>query len=172
MTSGISEMTGVSGSLWSFSLEVYANGAVQDACLNLQDRHGLDVNILLLCCWLALRHKRIDGAEFDVVLAHTTEWQCNVVVPLRKIRRHIKSGVGLIPNGDSEVLRVRIKSLELEAERIEQQQLEFTVLHKMELVSDGRDCSLLAISNLETYFVALQIEPSKWDLQDLKILSE
>ena len=172
MSSDISEIARVSGSLWSFSLEVYANGAVQDACLNLQERHGLDVNILLLCCWLALRHKRIDGAEFDVVLAHTTEWQCNVVVPLRKIRRHIKSGVGLIPNGDSEVLRVRIKSLELEAERIEQQQLEFTVLHKMELVSDGRDCSSLAISNLDAYFVALQIEPNKWDLQDLKILSE
>ena len=38
---------------WQFSLEVYARPQVADLCLVLQDEHGFDVNILLLCLWLA-----------------------------------------------------------------------------------------------------------------------
>ena len=159
-------------SLWSFSLATYENEAVQDACLGLQDRHGLDVNILLLCCWLASRGERIESREINVVLARTTEWQRTVVVPLRGIRRHMKAGVHPVPIKDSEVLRARIKTLELEAERIEQQQLESAVLHGMELATDGNDCSVLAMTNLAAYFAALQIEPGKKDVQDLKILSD
>ena len=172
MTRGKSETVDASGSLWDFSLAIYESKAVQNACLGLQDRHGLDVNILLLCCWLASRGERIHSREIDAVLARTTEWQNTVVVPLRGIRRHMKAGVRPIPIKDSEVLRARLKTLELEAERIEQQQLESAVLHGMELASDGSDRSALAMTNLAAYFAALQIEPGKWDVQDLKTLAD
>jgi uncharacterized protein (TIGR02444 family) len=167
-----SEIVDESVSLWNFSLAIYKSAAVQKACLGLQDRHGVDVNILLLCCWLASRGERIDSGEIDVVLARTTEWQSTVVVPLRGIRRHMKAGVRPVPIKDSEVLRARLKTLELEAERIEQQQLESAVFHGMELASDGSDHSVLAITNLTAYFSVLQIEPSKKDVQDLKTLSD
>ena len=36
---------------WDFSLEVYAKEGVADACLRLQDDLGIDVNMLLFCCW-------------------------------------------------------------------------------------------------------------------------
>lgn len=171
MTKDKSESVDTSGSLWNFSLGIYESEAVQNACLGLQDRHGLDVNILLLCCWLASRSERIDSGGIDMVLAQTTEWQSTVVVPLRGIRRHMKAGVRPVPIKDSEVLRARIKTLELEAERIEQKQLEAVVLHGMDLASDGGDRSLLAMTNLGAYFSALQIEPGKKDVQALKILS-
>ena len=37
---------------WNFSLELYAGEGVAEACLDLQERRGCDVNILLFCCWL------------------------------------------------------------------------------------------------------------------------
>ena len=37
---------------WNFSLEIYAAEGVSEACLDLQERRGCDVNILLFCCWL------------------------------------------------------------------------------------------------------------------------
>ena len=172
MTRDKSESVDASGLLWDFSLAIYESNAVHNACLGLQDRHGLDVNILLLCCWLASRGERIDRREIDVVLARTTRWHSTVIVPLRGIRRHMKAGVSPIPIKDSEVLRARLKTLELEAERIEQQQLESAVLHGMELASDDSDRSELAMINLAAYFAALQIEPGKRDVQDLKTLAD
>src|SRR3954470_3940357 len=37
---------------WNFSLELYAGEGVAEACLDLQERRGCDVNVLLFCCWL------------------------------------------------------------------------------------------------------------------------
>src|SRR3974377_2548240 len=42
----------MSQSLWNFSLAAYANKAVQDECLALQDEFGLDVNLILSCSYL------------------------------------------------------------------------------------------------------------------------
>ena len=52
MTEPAGEAAEAAASFWAFSLEFYARPGVAEACLALQDRHGLDVNILLLCCWL------------------------------------------------------------------------------------------------------------------------
>src|SRR3974377_2490761 len=46
----------MSQSLWNFSLAAYANKAVQDECLALQDEFGLDVNLILLCSYLGAVH--------------------------------------------------------------------------------------------------------------------
>lgn len=37
---------------WRFSLAVYAAPGVADECLALQERCGIDVNILLFCAWV------------------------------------------------------------------------------------------------------------------------
>ena len=39
---------------WNFSLRLYARAGVPDACLALQARHGIDVNLLFCCLWLGL----------------------------------------------------------------------------------------------------------------------
>jgi uncharacterized protein (TIGR02444 family) len=38
---------------WRFSLSFYRTQDVPAACISLQDRHGLDVNIMLFALWLA-----------------------------------------------------------------------------------------------------------------------
>ncbi|MFB3151067.1 MAG: TIGR02444 family protein, partial [Alphaproteobacteria bacterium] len=37
---------------WDFALVVYRRDGVAEACLALQESQGVDVNVLLFCCWL------------------------------------------------------------------------------------------------------------------------
>lgn len=103
---------------WAWSLEVYARPGVEQILLDLQDRLGLDVNILLYACWIAAkRQQALSVGDCEGLLADTADWRCNVIVPLRGVRRFLKwqkAGPGV------EALRERAKSLELEAEQIMQ----------------------------------------------------
>ena len=44
--------------LWEFSLDFYARPGVSAALIELQDRAGLDVNLILFALWLGARHGR------------------------------------------------------------------------------------------------------------------
>src|SRR5262244_106072 len=68
---------------WRFSLTVYARPGVTSSCLALQDRFGLDVNLLLFCCWAAARGHRLDPAELAAAEAASVAWQRDIVTPLR-----------------------------------------------------------------------------------------
>ena len=116
-------MTDQRDDFWHFSLTVY-DGA-QAACLVLQDKFGLDVNMLLFCCWSAARGKVLSGAKTEEILVITGPWRRNVIEPLRSARRWLKgrAGQGLkgpIDPTESEDLRRRILELELEGEKVEQ----------------------------------------------------
>jgi uncharacterized protein (TIGR02444 family) len=39
----------MANAFWDFSLKVYAAAGVADECILLQDRFGIDVNLLLFC---------------------------------------------------------------------------------------------------------------------------
>jgi uncharacterized protein (TIGR02444 family) len=110
---------------WTFSLAVYGDAAVQRECLHLQDRYGVNVNLLLLCAFVGAVHARVlspaDIAQAEEVVCG---WHSQVVECLRGARRAIKSfsdvptPIGL--NG----FYSSMKEQELEAERIEQLMLE------------------------------------------------
>lgn len=101
---------------WAFSLAVYARPGVPPACLELQDRRGIDVNLLLFAAWagigcgVALTAERL--AALDAAVAG---WRRDMVQPLRAIRRRAK--------GEDEALYRRMKAAELEAERVQQDRL-------------------------------------------------
>jgi uncharacterized protein (TIGR02444 family) len=106
--------------LWRFSLLLYAKPNVANACLALQDEVGADINLLLFLLWKATQGRRVSLQELEDVEAQIVCWRDRVVVPLRAVRRYLKAAP---PPGDRErveVFRTRIKSLELEAERLQQ----------------------------------------------------
>lgn len=37
---------------WDYSLRVYCGDGVPAACLDLQDRFEIDVNVMLFCSWI------------------------------------------------------------------------------------------------------------------------
>src|SRR5512135_1110255 len=76
---------------WNFSLEIYAAEGVAEACLDLQERRGCDVNVLLFCCWLGASGRPTLTAErLRSMLRASDEWQAEIVRPLRRVRRLLK----------------------------------------------------------------------------------
>ena len=106
---------------WSFSLDFYARPGVAEACLELQDRHGLDVNLVLYCCW---RGAILTQAQLQAAIALTAPWRSEIVQPLRTLRRRLKPGFPPFPEAGVQGLRKRIADAELEAERLQQQALD------------------------------------------------
>src|SRR3546814_14164532 len=69
-----------------FSGSVYARRGVAEACLALQERHRLDVNLLLFCAWAGCNGRRLDGGDLGLLRSVARPWQDNVVAPLRAAR--------------------------------------------------------------------------------------
>src|SRR5437868_1041924 len=109
---------------WKFSLRIYAAPGVQTECLSLQDRFGVDVNLLLFCAYAGAKRDTI-LSEHDIsqIAALIEPWQKNVVLPLRTVRQTMKlmgAQFGEHLSATAESLRAKLKTLELESEYVEQ----------------------------------------------------
>ncbi len=117
---------------WRFSLQIYRAPGAADDCLAVQERYGIDVNLLLFCSWLgAERGVLMTVEDFANCRAAVHEWHERAVKPLRAARREMKGLSGVEP------LRTQVKGLELEAERIEQARLFEFALSKWPEASDA-----------------------------------
>jgi uncharacterized protein (TIGR02444 family) len=121
MTSAPVEMD---SALWRFSLAVYRSAGVQEECLEVQERYGVDVNLLMLCAYAgAVEGVVLSASDVADALDATGGWHANVVRTLRQVRRTLKPW-GVAGQGDFsqvvEAVRVKVKGVELEAEQIEQ----------------------------------------------------
>ena len=151
---------------WDFSLATYGRPGVAAACLGLQDRHGIDVNVLLFCCWVGASGGGVLGpAEMAAALAVAGPWQRDVVVPLRRIRRDLK-GAG--EAGES--LKRRVAAVEIDAEHAEQLMIAATwarrpdaALGEMQRIGD-------ACANLRRYLEVLGLVPGEPERADLATL--
>lgn len=113
------------GDLWTFATRLYARPGIETACLGLQERLGLDVNLLLLACWLGRRGVRLGEERMKELEAEVAPLRAAVIEPLRSVRRRMKEPV--LPAafaGPLADLRERVKGLELEGERLELHVLE------------------------------------------------
>ena len=106
---------------WRFSLRFYRMPGVAEACIELQDRAGMDVNLLLFLLWNATESRRLSPAEVADLDRMVGEWRKAAVIPLREIRRALKSPPAVVERGTAEAFRTRIKQVELEAERLQQE---------------------------------------------------
>ena len=106
---------------WQFSLAFYRDGEVANACLDLQARCDVDVNLLLFLLWLANARRVVSLDEVRDLDARLSRWRSEVVVPLRAMRRMLKTGEALVDPEQAAFFRTRVKALELEAERLQQE---------------------------------------------------
>jgi uncharacterized protein (TIGR02444 family) len=144
---------------WAFSLALYGKSGVAPALLDLQDRLGLDVNILLFCCWAGKEGRALSPADIAAVEAVTQPWQAEIVRPLRALRRRLKSGFRELPAEPVAAFRKRIADLEIEGERIAQAAMAPLLPPG---APDQRGASLVSV-NLRAYFghAQLPIGPSE-----------
>jgi uncharacterized protein (TIGR02444 family) len=106
---------------WRFSLQFYRRPGVAEACIALQEESGVDVNLLLFLLWHATQKRRLAAAEIVALEQRIATWREQTVVPLRAIRRALKTPPALVEPGTAEAFRTRIKAVELEAERLQQE---------------------------------------------------
>jgi len=107
--------------LWTFSIGVYGKPGVAPACLVLQERHRLDINLLLFSAWAGAAHGHVLSAtERARAFATVGAWHREMVVGLRALRTRLKDGPSPAPGPRTEPLRSLVKKAELDAERIEQ----------------------------------------------------
>ena len=148
---------------WNFSLGLYGRPGVAPACIALQDGFGLDVNLLLFCCWHGQANRRLGEEDLRRAIGAAEAWQREVVQPLRAVRRRLKAGVAPISAAECEALRRKVNDLELEGARIAQAALE-----ALPAPAAGR--RPVATENLALYVTLMGRDPAK--APELAVLSE
>ncbi|HEV7369344.1 TIGR02444 family protein [Arenibaculum sp.] len=105
---------------WRFALAVYGRPGAAPACLDLQNRRGADVVLVLFALWAgAACATRLDPGRLSALRSLAGPWAAEVVEPLRTVRRRLKEGPPPAPGAASAALRRRLQEIEIEAERIE-----------------------------------------------------
>ena len=146
---------------WDFSLAVWRREAVEPACLALQERRGLDVNLLLFCGWAGRRGRALDEADIGRLIEAARPWREATVLPLRRLRKWLKAQ-SAAPGDAAERLRARVKEDELRSEAIQQ-----SLLAQAVPVPDGKGGPVVTAANMAVYFAALGIAPGTHDTAHL-----
>ena len=139
---------------WAYSVRVYERPKVADCLIELQDRHGVDVNVVLFCCWCGWSGRPIPDAQaFAALLDAVSTWQSDVVGPLRQLRRQMKRGVANVPADTVQTIRGKVQGLEIDCERVEQ---EILATHAPSIVTTGSSEAARAL--LTQYFAVRGID--------------
>jgi uncharacterized protein (TIGR02444 family) len=105
---------------WRFSLNLYRQAGVSDACIALQDDCGIDVNLLLFLLWLASEGRQVSPDEVKTFDDRVRSWRELTIIPIRDTRRKLKGAATLVEPGKQEAFRNKVKTIELEAEQLQQ----------------------------------------------------
>lgn len=101
--------------LFGEMVSLYKTGTISDLCLALQHEYDADVPVFLICLMADRAELGLDALAFEDWIASAEAWRESVIRPLRQVRTTLKAQQ---VTGDANALRERIKSVELEAERL------------------------------------------------------
>jgi uncharacterized protein (TIGR02444 family) len=111
---------------WEFATWAYSQPGVEKAILSLQNRMGVDINMVLFCVWLAYRGSNGNDLAQHLAgaLQMSREWQRDLVEPIRTCRENLKiviDGPDLIGRNRevANALRDRLKANELDLEALQ-----------------------------------------------------
>jgi len=120
----LNEQSSPADAAWAFLTDFYGREGVSQACLLLQDEAGLDVVEMLMLIYAdTALGKSLSGSELSALRAAMSSWRQDVVLPLRALRRTLKTARKDVADNAKEQLRTQIKKAELTAERL---QVDFT----------------------------------------------
>ncbi len=155
---------------WNFSLEVYGGDGAARACLDLQERRGADVNLLLYCAWLGASGRgTVTVEKLRAIISDVARWQTEVVQPARALRQKIKAlggataGSGADFPDQVEAARRKAAEAELAAEHVEQLVLAAHAPFSGDRDKPMRERLRAAVGNLGVYAVCLGVSPDDQD---------
>ena len=74
---------------WDFSVRLYEEDRIRQQCLYLQDQYKLNVNLLLLCCFLESKGQVLSNADVNVLIGASTATQAKLTI-MREDRKKQK----------------------------------------------------------------------------------
>lgn len=156
-----------SAGFWDFSLQIYAHEPVKVLCLQLQDEHALNVNMLLFCAYLDHLGRVLTPHRLDLIEQSICE-QVKHVNNLRDQRLSLKAK-------QSSQYKAALQ-LELEAEKHMQHQI-IDAFSETSQTDDAPMCKQLESLQAATELVNIRLYTSKFacaDVQDkaAKVLIE
>ena len=135
---------------WRFSLRFYRQPEAADACIALQEQAGVDVNLLLFLLWHATLGRELSANEVAKLEARVGLWREATVIPLRSVRRALKSPPDLVAGATAELFRTKIKAVELEAERLQQEAM-YELAHPVPFGREAASQEIAARANMLAY---------------------
>lgn len=105
--------------LWQFSLALYPQ--VQPLCLEWQDNFGVNINLLLLLCYLEQQQLSLTHQQLLQLTAELEQFSSQFTKPLRALRR--KSSSASLSTSQQQQLKQSLLQAELKLEQLEQQLL-------------------------------------------------
>lgn len=112
---------------------------------------GLDVNLLLFCCWAGASGHPLKASELEELIAAVRPWRTEIIEPLRAVRRQL--GKGGAHEGADAALLEKLKSAELDSEAVQQR----IIFERLPLEA-GEASEQIAAENLKTYVKLLAVE--------------
>jgi len=143
-----SQTANIESRLWQFAVALYSRPEVAKACLDAQERWGVDVNLVLSACWCASEGHSLAADDFLRAQARCEAWRDAIILPLRKQRQHWHK----LPDKSDEY--AAIKALELQAERTQLELLatlfEEIIQSDLDVVETERHTERLTVGNLRS----------------------
>lgn len=156
---------------WDYSLRVYGGKGVPAACLALQDRFEIDVNVMLFCGWIGHSGRGVmTAAELTTVLDAVSEWNERIVRGLRAVRQALRGGMPPVPDQTGEALRRRILDIEVDSEHAEQLMLAAAIDRPVsEGLAENRRAAD-ALANIAAYFASHGVVLVQADADNLVVI--
>ena len=152
---------------WRFSLSLYQLKRIKEACLNLQDNAGANVNLLLFALWVAQQKKRL-APDWQDTFKQLENWHQDYTLPLRRQRIELQTlaiKADRHEGGPLHQMRDHLQKAELLAEQQEQAVLYYYYQQDLGLlVCEDKQAAL--IENLSACIPA----PSGIDQSPLEVL--
>ncbi len=152
---------------WRFSLSLYQLKRIQDACLQLQDESGANINLIFFAIWAAQQRLRF-SPDWRSNFQQFDNWHNDYTLQLRRQRNELKviaEKADRNEHGPLHRMREHILQAEKLAEQQEQAVLYYYYQERLGLIDcENRDAALL--ENLSSCFE----DPRQVDDAPLKVL--
>ena len=104
---------------WDFALRLYRTPGVAPACLELQERHGVDVTLMLFCLWHGTVSDRPIAENLPALAAAALAWHRAAVLPMRAARRWLKQDAEGLEQPAATALYKTVLAAEIDCEHAE-----------------------------------------------------
>lgn len=149
--------------LWDFSSRFYRNTTVEKNMLQLQDQYQLNVNMILLCHWLALENQQIlSPQQWQQLISTAMPWN-ETIAMLRKTRKLISASNIAWPEDFENKTREEVIKIELNTEHMQQLAIE-QAWQTMSSESCASDVEIIIKQNISHY---LSASASKYHIEDI-----